>query len=1121
VLITKIVRIVLQVFVACLYCGKEIGPFRQLRDSEFCSSAHRKRYEERLGRVLGQIAAVQDPAPKGVAGFQFHLSPVESFVHPAWRRWERSYGSYPAQVGGWPLELDKVLGSELFDAGLPEAEEPAATPQFADPAALPLCPAAAPPTPPAAALGGRIPLSGVLEHLPAACNAAESAKAPVSLSSEAWASPGMEIVAGPAPPPLIRTVWQSCANLAPEPAERWLSLAFSLEPLIEPRTASAPQLQISVEAAEGFYESNGKPPKPFETWMRGPAAQAVERWVEIAMAGHLELEPPAVRLGAFAMEIAWAEVFRDPGEVPPAVCEAWAQAPAPEPVERWLRPAGAGPVWSAGMALPRFPDAVAACAPALAEALPGPAPEAVERMVVAAMSAAFAPGAHDAQIVPFAVAPLPAEIFRDPAEEPPARDDTFARAPGAEPVERWLATAVASPMAPQADLRLLPPVLNPAVPNVFRDPGEAPPALAGAFLPLPAAEPVEKWLAMAVANGIEPGTGAHELPFAVGPIVPNILRDPGEAPPAAAGIFMPLPSAEPAERWLAASVAEEIPTSIAATTPAFSVSLVSPFVPFVSRFARPNAAEPAAAFVRPVFRPLPMQSQVALPALPHRIGRTIQGAPREAALARAANGPMASPVESMPSTTKLPIPIRRAPAVPDIPSAPARVRLAPAGVTEIYPAAARSAVAAMASIPLKPVETVTAQAPPVEIERPNPQIPEPGLYALEYYCQRGTGTPSRRLGWAPPAIPPAALRFQLKPAFDTLEEAEPPKPARKGPAIAEIFSLPEAQKRTSSSKLGWVGKVAAGIMVMFALWSGSRLADVAKTPATVARETAAPQISDDPRTLEARGSEPRKGPMARIRQALASRATVSVGDTFHGGGMEAWGAGPKSWAPGWAHSPDGYVRVGDLALFQPTQTFQNYRLEFYGQIEKKSMGWVMRAKDKKNYYAMKFTVVEPGLRPIIAMVHYPVVGGKKGHKVETPLSVMVHNNEPYHVTVDVRGNRFTASIEGEKVDSWTDDAPGAGAVGFFSEAGESARLYWAKVSKNQDWIGRFCSYLAGDEANRTAELWNPGLPPDSHVPKMPRAHDFVVAALEVETEFNFAPRGASRQMNWRIPAWNS
>jgi hypothetical protein len=95
------------------------------------------------------------------------------------------------------------------------------------------------------------------------------------------------------------------------------------------------------------------------------------------------------------------------------------------------------------------------------------------------------------------------------------------------------------------------------------------------------------------------------------------------------------------------------------------------------------------------------------------------------------------------------------------------------------------------------------------------------------------------------------------------------------------------------------------------------------------------------------------------------------------------------------------------------------------------------------------------------MVYYPVVAGKPGHRVEVPLSVMVHDKQPYHVAVQVSGNRVTASIEGQEVDSWTDDLLPSGTVGFFADAGESARLYWMRVSKNDDFLGRVCAFLSG------------------------------------------------------------
>jgi hypothetical protein len=231
---------------------------------------------------------------------------------------------------------------------------------------------------------------------------------------------------------------------------------------------------------------------------------------------------------------------------------------------------------------------------------------------------------------------------------------------------------------------------------------------------------------------------------------------------------------------------------------------------------------------------------------------------------------------------------------------------------------------------------------------------------------------------------------------------------------------------------------------------------------------------------------------------------VQLADTFDNG-MSAWG----SKAQGWGRSADGYIRPSQLALFQPTLNFTDYRMEFFGQIESKSMSWAVRGKDPENYYAMKFHVVEAGLRPVIAMAHYPVVGGKQGHKVEVPLSVMVHNNTPYHVSVEVRGSHYTASIEGQEVDSWSDDTLLAGGVGFFSEAGARARIYWMRVSKNDDWFGRLCGAVAGGLGSReTASLQRPALPvPTPNQPVPPPAAEAALQAETAESGFASLQRG--------------
>jgi hypothetical protein len=234
--------------------------------------------------------------------------------------------------------------------------------------------------------------------------------------------------------------------------------------------------------------------------------------------------------------------------------------------------------------------------------------------------------------------------------------------------------------------------------------------------------------------------------------------------------------------------------------------------------------------------------------------------------------------------------------------------------------------------------------------------------------------------------------------------------------------------------------------------------------------------------------------MAWMRKAIADRASYQAGDDFRGG-MESWTGSNSSYKPRWERNADGYVRPSELALFTPSLKLADYRFDFFGQVEKKSLSWAVRAKDPENYYAMKVKVLEAGLRPIIAVVHYPVVGGKAGRHVETPLNVMVHNNRPFQVSVNVKGNRFSASIEGEEVDSWSDDSLPSGGVGFFADAGESARLYWMKVTRNDDWLGRVCGMLSGGDSSTrtTSELRDP-LPCEMPRPTAPQAPGNVTMA---------------------------
>jgi hypothetical protein len=179
--------------------------------------------------------------------------------------------------------------------------------------------------------------------------------------------------------------------------------------------------------------------------------------------------------------------------------------------------------------------------------------------------------------------------------------------------------------------------------------------------------------------------------------------------------------------------------------------------------------------------------------------------------------------------------------------------------------------------------------------------------------------------------------------------------------------------------------------------------------------------------------------------------------------------GPSGWSRDWSYDQAGFLRPGTVGFLQKSMSLVNYRMEFMGQIERKSLGWAFRAKDENNYYVAKLTIARPGPLPIVDLVHYPVTNGKEGPKVSVMLPFSVQNDTLYQVEMNIRGDAFRASVNGHVVDSWTDGALRAGGVGFVSGKGEAARVRWIRVSDHDDVIGRVCSYLSARYSQPSGE----------------------------------------------------
>ena len=879
--------------------------------------------------------------------------------------------------------------------------------------------------------------------------------------------------------PVASPAAQAVESFLPAPAEPQIvsSPAAALLPRL---SLSAVEMAITGDLAEA---------------VPAPSAQAVEAFLP------LPAEPAAMR---------FATATRLP-QLPMATCEwltaAGDQGDRKEPVSSDVPQPSVQPALPYPISVAHPQLALAAAdwmAPSpLAEAVPASAAEVVE---------SFLPLAPEPQ-----PAAYPAALAAMPRLQLDAAEWTIFAS---------LADAVASPAA-QAVESFLPmaaepaPVLQPiAVSMPLLSIGAAEWIISASLadaVASPAAQAVESFLAGGVeANFVALPTPVLQLPQLtltaeaepveefIPPIVVSALSEE----------WMPSLQAGEVMRDVIPALIGPLPVVAAVQAPgAAHLAMEQPMIRWAGGWQISASAEPVSSYISPLLQgAVTTASQLCLPTLRslQTSQRNIHSARGDFAAAPADTVEVAPPAAAQVSgaeATRWPAPIQLGGWVLEQSPANQSAEFQPAQPAAMEPPAGRSEPAAAE---IKPSLGIHIPLIPAQAHL---GLPQRGPAAMEFFCQRAAMSPVHQLEWQkrPNVVHPP--KFTLRAVAERLEPVAMPKPAPepavKTPAFGEIFTLRDiARRKVYTSSLSSTGKaIAASMLVGIGLWFGAGSARILRQLQSINTNfssIAVPASGEDTAPHYTAPQSP-SGPIATIRRVIRQRASLELTDTFRR--MESWGATAKALPSGWSRHPDGYMRTGQMALFKPTQAFTDYRLEFFGAIEKKGMGWAVRARDTDNYYAMKFTVVEPGLRPVIAVEHYPVLGGKKGRRVETPLAVMVHNHEPYHVAVDVKGNRVVTSIEGQEVDAFTDDSLKSGGVGFFSDVGESARLYWIRVTKNQDWLGRVCAYLSGGSATDTAELWRdiPGMPSQPSQPSMPSGADAVLAAAETEEFSSTSP----------------
>ena len=210
------------------------------------------------------------------------------------------------------------------------------------------------------------------------------------------------------------------------------------------------------------------------------------------------------------------------------------------------------------------------------------------------------------------------------------------------------------------------------------------------------------------------------------------------------------------------------------------------------------------------------------------------------------------------------------------------------------------------------------------------------------------------------------------------------------------------------------------------------------------------------------GSSPRaqnaEPTFSGIRGFLRSRAAVRLSDDFSTG-LNSWVPASKSGGNRDWSFKDGVAHPSRLRLLKDSLRLSNYNIDFAGQIDQKSLSWAFRARDDKNFYAGKLVVAKPGPLPAVDLVRYAMVNGAESRRVRLPLPMIVRPDSVYRVQVAVKGNEFSTVVNGQMVDTWSDDRLRSGGVGFFADAGESASLRYITVTDKDTVLGRILSHF--------------------------------------------------------------
>jgi hypothetical protein len=143
----------------------------------------------------------------------------------------------------------------------------------------------------------------------------------------------------------------------------------------------------------------------------------------------------------------------------------------------------------------------------------------------------------------------------------------------------------------------------------------------------------------------------------------------------------------------------------------------------------------------------------------------------------------------------------------------------------------------------------------------------------------------------------------------------------------------------------------------------------------------------------------------------------------------------------WMREPAGPAR--HLALYRASAGAADYRLDFTWRSNPQGVSWVFRAKDTKNYFAVR---IKPSSAPgAYSIQRFAVINSVEKSQVQRALT-LPGKTPSLRVATDVAGPTFRLYVNQNLVSQWTDSRLTAGGVGFLEEGRQTMGLQSVRIS---------------------------------------------------------------------------